>query len=163
MRRDRVRPSPVPSSRELPAAALLERLEDPLAVRLGDADAAVGDGDVDVRAVVLGADHHRPAVAGELDRVGDQVEHDLLEPELVGVDQADVVGDHDAECDAVRGGSLAEHRGGVLEEKAEVERGVLQLHPPGLDLGEVEDLVEQLQQVLARSRGCRAGTPPGAR
>ena len=32
---------------------------------------------------------------------------------------------------------------------ADLEAVVGQLHPPGLDLGEVEDVVDQLQEVLA--------------
>ena len=48
-------------------------------------------------------------------------------------------------CAAARWRSIG---GGVLQQKAEVEGGVLQLHPPGLDLGEVEDLVEHLLELL---------------
>ena len=45
MRRHSVRPRPVPSCVGRAAAALLERLEDPLAVLRCDTDAGVGHGD----------------------------------------------------------------------------------------------------------------------
>ena len=133
------------------APALLERLEDPLLVGLGHPDAAVGHGDVDVRATPAGPDDHGTAGAGELHRVGHQVEHDLLEPEHVGVHDVDVVGDVDGEVDPLGGRPLAQHRRRVVEHGPQVDRRVLQGHLPGLDLREVEDLVEELQQVAARA------------
>ena len=66
-------------------AALLERLEDPLVVgrrrcrcRCRSTVMCNSDGCRAAR------DGHRPAVRRELHRVGQQVEHDLLEPQLVG-------------------------------------------------------------------------------
>ncbi len=41
----------------------------------------------------------------------------------------------------------------------QVEARELELHAPGLDLRQVEDVVDQREQVLARGRGCPAGTP----
>ena len=49
-----------------------------------------------------------------------------------------------------RAGPLAHQDQGVVERRGQVEVRQLQLHPPGLDLGEVEDVVDQGQQVLAR-------------
>ena len=133
------------------APALLERLEDPLLVGLGHPDAAVGHGDVDVRAAPAGPDDHGTTRAGELHRVGHQVEHDLLEPEHVGVHDVDVVGDVEGEVDPLGGRPLAQHRRRVVENGPQVDRRVLQGHLPGLDLREVEDLVEELQQVATRA------------
>ncbi len=77
---------PVPFLARAASPALLEGLEDPLSIGLRHPDAGVGDGEVSTSASACAARTcHRAAVAGELDRVGDQVEHDLLEPELVGV------------------------------------------------------------------------------
>ena len=83
------------------AVGLLEGLEDQLLLVLGDADAGVGDRDLDRPVDVaqhrmvgapaaVGAAHRQrdAAVRGELERVGEQVEHDLLQPLLVGADRA---------------------------------------------------------------------------
>jgi hypothetical protein len=55
-----------------------------------------------------GAHGDPAAVRGELDRVRQQVDHYLLEPQLVGVDGPDVHGDGQLEGDVVVGGPLAE-------------------------------------------------------
>ena len=47
-------------------------------------------------------------------------------------------------------GSLADEGHGVVDSRGQVEVGQLELHPPGLDLGEIEDVVDQRQQVLGR-------------
>ena len=74
-------------------AALLERLEDALAVLRRDADAGVGDGHRAPRRRPR-RPHRRPATGGrELHRVRQQVEQHLLEAQLVGLDVADVGGD----------------------------------------------------------------------
>ena len=109
MRRDSVRPRPVPSSFGASAAALLEGLEDPLLVLGRHPDAGVGHRDHEVGPLAVGADGHAAAVGGELDGVGEQVEHHLLEPQLVGLDRPDVVGDVDRDGDGVRGRPLADH------------------------------------------------------
>ena len=75
---------------------------------------------------------------------------DLLEPELVGVHLAHAVADLDSQVDAVR--ARPARAASTRRRSSSARRsndGVLQLHPAGLDLGQVEDLVEQLEQVLA--------------
>jgi hypothetical protein len=81
-------PSPVPSCRRVrPALHLHERVEDRLQLVRRDADARVAHADVHPVAahVAPGLDAPRAAVArlGELHRVRQQVEQDLLQ--LVGV------------------------------------------------------------------------------
>ena len=50
---------------------------------------------------------------------------------------------------------LRRHRldrlGHVLDQRRQRERFEMKLHPPGLDLGEVEDVVDQREQVAARA------------
>ena len=87
----------------------------------------------------------------ELHRVAEQVDDDLLEAELVGLHQADVVGHLHGELDAVLHGSLADDRDGVVQGGGHGEDCRLQPHLARLDLGQVQDLVEQLQEVSARA------------
>ena len=82
IRFDSVSPRPVPSRcPRRRCAAALERLEDPLLVSLGNADAGVADGDLDLRRrLACAPTATEPPSVGELHRVGEQVQHDLLHP-----------------------------------------------------------------------------------
>ena len=77
--------------------------------------------------------------------------HDLLEPQLIGLDEADGGVDPQVQSDVVASGALAHHRQPVLEGLADGERGAFEVHASGLDLGEVEDLAEEVQEVLPRA------------
>ena len=88
---------------------------------------------------------HAATVGCELDGVGQQVEHHLLEPQLVGFDRPDVVGDIDGDGDGVLRRALTDHRQAVLEGAADAECARLENHLACFDFGQVEDLVEQLQ------------------
>ena len=146
------------------AAALLERLEDPLPVGLGHADPGVGDRDGRSSAPLRFArTSDRAAVGVNLTAFVTRLRTTCLSRSSSEYTVPTSAARLDLQRDAVCGGPLAEHRGGVVEQRAQVERRVLELHPAGLDLRQVEDLVEQLEQVLAGARGCRGGTPPGAR
>ena len=77
--------------------------------------AGVGDRDDELVADDLGPGQHGAAVRGELDGVREQVHHDLLEPQLVGLHRADSSLqsiDTLMSCDR---GALAHERGRVLE------------------------------------------------
>ena len=129
-----------------------ERLEQLAHLLRGHADAGVGDGHghpVAARvAVPPGGQGDGPGV-GELVRVREQVEQHLPQLGRVGVHHPD--------------GRRAVHRQGVLllvhqrpdgvhhlgDGSRQVERLEVQLHLAGLDLGQVEDAVDQAQQVFA--------------
>ena len=51
------------------------------------------------------------------------------------------------ERDALARGALADHRDAVLEQVGQGHRREVELHPPGLDLRQVEDLVDELEEV----------------
>src|SRR5205807_4594202 len=96
-----VQPGKPPREREPEARALLravdsgidllELVEDPSLVALGDANACVGDRDLDGVLEPLAIDAHRPAGGGELDRIRNEVEQHLLELARVGLDVADAI------------------------------------------------------------------------
>ena len=93
-----------------------------------------------------------------------QVDDDLLEAQLVGLDAPTSSVARRASssmpCGAARSRTIETPYSG----RARTENlGELQLHPAGLDLRQVEDLVEQLEQVLARAPDVARGTPPAAR
>jgi hypothetical protein len=52
------------------------------------------------------------------------------------------------------GGSLTHKGASIIYCQREIERSNLQLHPPSLNFGEIENLVNEGQQVAALRRGC---------
>ena len=85
---------------------------------------------------------------GELDGVGKKVVEDLLDSHLVGVQEAEIGIDGGVHVEVLlcRQGA---HRGeDPADEHGGVERLLFQVHPPRLDLGEVQDVVDHVQQVL---------------
>ena len=113
----------------------------------------VADRDLDLVAQPPRLDLDPAAVGRELDGVGEQVEDDLLDLALVGLDQrrrpARISRLSSMPCGRpARGPSSGRCRAPPASENG----AELQLHPAGLDLGQVEDVVDQREQV-----------PPGVR
>ena len=163
IRRDSVSPSPVPSSLGAPRRPCWKDSKIRSRSAGSDPDAGVGHPDHDVH-VLPRRLHLDPApVGGELHGVRHQVEHHLLEAQLVGPHDPDLVGDVRSELDAVRRGALPDQRQDVVQAGTDGHQAGFEDHPAGLDLGQVEDLVEQLEQVPAPTSRCRGGTPPDGR
>ena len=133
-----------------------EGLEDALDDLGGHPDPGVGDRELDELAVVRRCavgptpDRHGDrAAGGELDRVADQVGEHLAQPQRVGLDpDRNVVVDAHVEAHALGGGLRCEQLAQVVDGLGERERLHVQLEPPGLDLGEVEQVVEHHPQRL---------------
>jgi hypothetical protein len=92
------------------------------------------------------SDRHLPAL-GELDRVVHQVGEHLAQAQRI----ADQVGGHlrrglEEELEALVGGLLRDERGDALQDVVEAEVDRLDLQLAGLDLGEVEDVVDHAEQ-----------------
>ena len=158
-------PGDLPGNRQAQAGAaelpgrrgvgLGERLEE-LGRLLGrHADARVGDGKADPLAPGLGlglTDHREPhgALFGELAGVAQQVQQALAEPrdvveETIGSALAD-----DLHGVAVLGGERLGGQPHLLDQVGRGDEFGHQVHPPGLDLGNVQDVINQRQQVFAR-------------
>jgi hypothetical protein len=141
--------------------ALLEGLEHDGPQLVADADAGVVDVEghdlglaqpVGERVPVhVGGDPQADlALVGELDRVGEEVLEDLLQPSGVGVELV-VAG---VELDVQRQALVRRHLLEPLDDRGDrvldADRGGGDVHPAGLDLGQVEDVVDQVEQVVAR-------------
>ncbi len=134
--------------------SLGERLEDSGLGVLRNADAGVAD--FDAHPVFTGAGvpmvsqtHIDAPETGELEGVGQQVADDLTHP-------GRIAGDHGREVRRDQAGQLHAGRcvlrqqiGGVLDQHPKVERNALDLQVTGIELGHVENIVEQLDQHLA--------------
>src|SRR5262249_28975721 len=100
---------------------LPELLEDRLLVLSRDADAGVGDGDLD-RVLV----HHRgdvdPAARGrELPSIGQEVQEQLLDLALVAADRSHRAVDRALEGDPSPDGALADESEGVIDSSRQIE------------------------------------------
>jgi hypothetical protein len=155
------------------AVDLAERREQSRQTVRRDADAAICDTDLDeLREVVVahrqgaarpnavetadglagyspGAQAHVPSGIGELHGVGQQVVRDLLDLACVGFDRAHRAGDVHIQLDLMLGGLLPEDRQAVRKERGEFDRLEVERHLPRFNLGQIEDVVDQREQVIA--------------
>src|SRR5438270_1751626 len=129
--------------------ALPELLEDRLALLGRDAGARVGDGDLDEAVDEPGRQVDAASRRCRLHCVRDEVEHDLPQPSLVGAN-GDVLGmEIELEPDTFAVCTSGVHRDPALEDVAQRHRGAIEIHLPRLDLGQIEDLVDQREQMAA--------------
>jgi hypothetical protein len=138
---------------------LLETLEQQRALLGRDADAGVLDREAQQQLVgrfrllprfERDADRDR-ALLGELDRVVGIVDQHLTDAQRV-TDQVarDIRPDIHHELQPLAVGLGREQRGDIVEHLVEIEMGPLDAHLVGLELGKVEDVVDDPEQVLAR-------------
>ena len=96
------------------------------------------------------------AGCGELQRVADEVEQHLAQPLGIAGDIGGHVGrDLVPQLEPLRLRSRGEQRHRRVHQLAQVERGLLEVEPARVQPGEVEDVVDQLQQALPLSRMMR--------
>ena len=133
---------------------LAERLEQPLHVLRGDADAGVVHGEIQVHP--RGMPRQRPhrdadlAPRGEFHGVADEVDQHLPQARRITAhDSRCALGDLVEQVDLLLRRARGQEVERALEAVAQGEFGVLELEPAGLDLGEVEDVVDDGQQRLA--------------
>ena len=151
MRRHSVRPRPVPSCVEAPRppcsndSKIRSRsscaMPTPVSVTVIATSSTVDprlDGDL-------------AAVGCELHRIAQKIDHDLFEAQLIGLDEGHVRADIEDQAEAMAGRAFAHHRDPVLERVPNGERDALQVHVAGLHLGQVEDVAEELEEMLARA------------
>src|SRR2546428_1825467 len=127
---------------------LLELVEDPALVSDRDADAGVGDRNLGRVRKTRSGDADGPACRRELDRVGDEVQEHLLELAGVRFDVAKTGGDA-LEADRFLGRQRPYCVANLVDDIGDRNHLEPQLHLAGFDFGEVEDVVDEAEQVLA--------------
>jgi hypothetical protein len=138
---------PRPSGRRA-GLRLSERLEDRLRALGLDADSRVRD--VEAQPIGALARDRQPhgALLGELGRVPEEVEQHLAEVATVDHDAARHLGrDVDFEAQLLPARRLDHEQAQIGDELAELGAGRLHLHAPGLDLREVEHLVDEIEEM----------------
>ena len=94
------------------------------------------------------------AVLGELDRVAEQVDQDLAQPGHVADDHFGCLrGDQVGQLQPLLGSPGGQQVERALDALAQVKRLMLEFQLVGLDLREIEDVVDDRQQAIRRCRG----------
>jgi hypothetical protein len=127
-----------------PVADLLELLEHPELVVLGDADPCVDDVHPDDVGHRLRRDRDRATLGGELDRVGEEVVEDLPEPAAIGVEH-DLWVDLRLDDEPFSVGQRTETGHHLLDQRPDRELLDPQLEAPRLDPAQVEHVVDERQ------------------
>jgi hypothetical protein len=118
----------------------------------GHADAGVGDSEIDPVATVS----QHPArtqchltLFGEFAGIAEQIEQDLSQPHRVYSQCAEVFLGFDDQLVFVLLGELARGIDDLVDQRSELQALRVELELPGLDLGQVEYLVDEAEQVGA--------------
>jgi hypothetical protein len=133
---------------------LRKRLKEPAHSFGGEADAGIAHGERQLDAApfarLRGDGQHDLALVGELHRIGEQIQDDLAQPCHVADDRRrNVAFEHVRGVEMLLDGARADEVERRLDALAQVERLRLDVHPPGLDLREIEDVVDDRQQRVA--------------
>ena len=116
-----------------------------------DAGSGIDHADHDLAVLFARPDPHR-TFFGELDRIADEIEDDLAHAQFVAHALGQVGRDFHVERDTLGLGVGFEQTDAAADQMAVVDRFARQLHTAGLDLRQIEQLVEQPQHRLARIR-----------
>jgi hypothetical protein len=149
--------APVPARRR--AVLLLERLEYAFLVFRRDADSGVADAEVKdgrlLGAVVdFDAENDFPGF-GELDRVSDEIHDHLPQSSYISDKRVGHFrGDFEHELETLLIGAKSERADGVGETLPKSEFRALDIEAARLDLGEIEDVVDDVDQSVGGAARC---------
>src|SRR5512143_2740423 len=131
---------------------LSEVLKDAELVFRRDTDAGVRNSEVDA-AVANAAREGRDAAPalGELGGIGEQVEEDLLDRSFVAINQRQVPFDLDLKLATGRVEFGSHHGAGAGDCRCEIQIAFAECPASGFDLGKIEDVVDQGQEMEARA------------
>src|SRR5439155_9276434 len=90
------------------------------------------------------------ALRRELQCIGQKVQEHLLHFALVGANRPETAVDRASDRDRAPLGSLAHKDQRVLDGGGQIELRRLQFHPPCLDLGQIEDVVDEGEEMPSR-------------
>jgi hypothetical protein len=98
---------------------------------------------------------HDQAVGREFDGIPEQVGEHLTDPARVAThDGGHVVADGGHQLQSFGVGLAGEQLGHVLDQRGDIEVDVLEIEAAGLDLGEVEDVVQDCHQRITATVDC---------
>ena len=155
-------PAELPGDRQAePGAAVVargrgfglgERLKQLAELRLGHADAGIRDLELEPVALVPGqpsGGERDRALLGELGGIAQQIEQVLAQLRLIGAHCTQIRRAVDHQRVRVLSHQRLDHRLDLADHRRDVEVLDQHVHLAGLDLGQIEDVVDQAQEVLA--------------
>ena len=129
-------------------------LENPFLGFRRDTDAGIGNFQRHIDGLVIlrgdGEAQHDPAVLGELDGIAQQIGHDLAQAEGIAAYHQAIAGrpfGHQGQ--PLLASWLREHLERLLKKEAQIKIGRFQFEIAGFDLGKIEDVIDDAQQMLA--------------
>src|SRR5262245_17323890 len=129
---------------------LPELLEHRLLVFRGDAHPGVRHRDLRHAVHDAGADLDPAALGGELQGIRQEVQQYLLDLPLIAPDLAQALILRLVQGNAATPGAFPYQCQGIADGLRQIEVRQLQLHPPGLDLGQIEDVIDEREEMLPR-------------
>src|SRR5258706_3403637 len=123
-------------------AAALEPIEYAALLILGDADAAVLDGEHHHAVLAPAREADGIAGLGETDGVGEEIVEHLPDAGLIRRERDGIVGDRYIERQAGAARALANAKDGGIEHLPDIDLSQLQLERSGIDRRQVEDVVD---------------------
>ena len=140
--------------------SLLKDLEQPTLFIFAHANPGIADFEADAQGVVCSdriavgfdhpAAHEYPPALGELDRVADVVEQDLADAVAVAMQRRRQMVGVDDQLDILRHRLVAHHVGNAEQHALDREVALFQVQLAGLDLREIEHVVDDAEQVVCR-------------
>ncbi len=103
--------------------------------------------------IQVGRDPHGAAGRGELEGVADEVEDHAAQALRVGVNRGEVWAGLQGEGDFLAAGEFAQRRDAGFDELGRAHRPGLDQRVTGLQLGDIEKVVDHLQQLRAAAAG----------
>jgi hypothetical protein len=135
------------------AIGLAKCFEDDVLLMRGNADAGVAHRERHVVGILRGYAQHHRALCGEFERIGKQVLEDLAEPLRVRVDSGGYAGFQlEAQCQFFLQRQWLHALDQRVDGGADMNRLDLDIDVARFDLGQVEDIVDQCEQVVAGRR-----------
>ena len=133
---------------------LLEGLEEVGQLALADADSGVAHFNAEPDALALAfeaADVEQDlAELGEFGGIGEQVQQHLPQAQRITIEMGwHGLIDQEQQLQALVEDLLGDQAGEVRQHRVEQEIGAFEAHPAGLDLGEIEDVIDDRQEFLA--------------
>ena len=120
-----------------------------------DADAGIDDLEhVTAVGPAPGPDRNLASGLGELDRVGQEVDEDLLELTFVGPQRRQLVRDLERELQLLFAGALSNQRQRGTNEAGNVDVLFAEVVRPELDLGEIQSILERSSMSLMTASRC---------
>ena len=146
--RDREPEAGTPEAARRHRFGLFEDVEDGIEPMCRDPDASVAHGDAQWLSIRLHLDDDGDhATLGELERVPDEVDEHLLHARRVGVNGSDRIGNVRTQRNGAVAGLPLELRECLADQRIEHDGRQIERHPPRLDLGQVQDVVDQPEEV----------------